>query len=72
MQTEKLPHHALHPVSLNSYAYFLAYGKTESPRRTIFSFKYENNQVLGKMTTAPSIAVQKLGPSDQMILFGKS
>ena len=71
MQTKKFAHHALYPVPLNSYSHFLAYGKTKPPPGRIFPLEHEENQMRGKITTAPSIALQKLGPSDQMIPFGE-
>jgi len=71
LETEELSRNPLDAIALYGIAHLFADGKAESPGIVVPPVKDKEDEMRRKIPTAPIVARYKLGPSDEMIRFGK-
>jgi len=73
MKTKKFPDQPFDPVPTNSFSHFLAHRKTEAPGVFVFrTFQNDKDEIRRKITTAPIITFEKVGPFRYAKFSGKS
>ena len=72
VQTKEFPDHSFDPVATHGLAHLLADGESEAPHALIFrTFQNDEDEIRGKITTAPIITLEKMGPFRYATFLGK-
>ncbi len=67
VQSEKLTHHALDPVTHNRAPGFARHGKSQAPYAAVLTVTDKYHELFRVMTAARIVATQKIGPSAQPV-----